>query len=285
VPLARFAKHTWTSGETFTARVEIAHYGERDLRGANVTWSIRDIASGRLPTVDLKTGAVTAAGEIRVPVNVTRAAQWRLSVAVEGTSARDEWDLWVYPKLAEIPANVTVTQSYDAAARAALTAGKKVLLLWPPARASASTLPNTFLPVFWSLSWFKQQPGTLGILCDPKHPALAAFPTESHSDYQWWDVTQPSRAFILDETPAEYRPIVQVIDDYHRNHKLGAVFETRVGEGKLLVSGFDLSEALDRRPAAAQLRRSLLEYMQSDAFQPATALPAAVLDRILSEAK
>ena len=32
---------------------------------------------------------------------------------------------------------------------------------------------------------------------------------------------QRSRLFILDDTPAAYRPIVQVIDNFARNHKLG----------------------------------------------------------------
>jgi hypothetical protein len=172
--------------------------------------------------------------------------------------------------------------AFDDNARKALAAGGKVLLLWPVKRASSNTLATQFLPVFWSLTWFKGQPGTLGILCDPKHPALAGFPTDTHSNYQWWDVTQPSRAFILDDTPAGFRPIVQVIDDFHRNHKLGAVFETRVGEGRLVVCSLDLETDLDRRPAARQLRHSLLDYMQGTSFHPAAALEPAVLEELLA---
>jgi hypothetical protein len=156
-----------------------------------------------------------------------------------------------------------------------------LLFLWPPKRESANTLATHFLPVFWSLSWFKQQPGTFGILCNPKHPALASFPTEEHSDYQWFDVTQNSRAFILDDTPTDFRPIVQVIDDFHRNHKLGAIFETRLGESKLVVCGLDLETDLDHRPAARQLRASLLAYMHGRDFAPTTALDRAVLARLL----
>ena len=63
VPLARFAKYTWTAGETFTAKAEIAHYGERDLRAAAVAWSVQDdagskIANGRFSNLNLKTGDV-----------------------------------------------------------------------------------------------------------------------------------------------------------------------------------------------------------------------------------
>ncbi len=72
-------------------------------------------------------------------------------------------------------------------------------------------------------------PGTLGILCDPTHPALASFPTESHSNWQWWHLVKNSRPIILDATSPGYRPIVQVIDNFARNHKLGLLFETKVG--------------------------------------------------------
>jgi hypothetical protein len=286
VPLARFAKHTWRTDETFTAKAEVAHYGERELAEADATWSLGD-ASGHFAKLRIRQGEVTPLGEVRVPLASVKApAQLRLTLAIDGTSARNAWDIWVYPPAAEAaePGDITITHSYDGATRQALAAGRKVLLLWPVNRASAGTLPNAFLPEFWSLSWFPQQAGTLGILCDPRHPALAGFPSEAHSNYQWWEVAQPSRAFILDDTPSDFRPIVQAIDDFHRNHKLGAVIEARVGEGKLLVSGFDLETDLEHRPAARQLRASLLAYMRGADFTPAP-LETALVEKILSEAK
>ena len=104
---------------------------------------------------------------------------------------------------------------------------------------------------------FKNRPGTMGILCDPKHPALARFPTEFHSNWQWFPIVTAARPIILDATPAGYRPIVQVIDNLDRNHKLGLVFETKVGPGKLLICACDLSKLPDD-PAARQLLSSLL---------------------------
>ena len=67
---------------------------------------------------------------------------------------------------------------------------------------------------------------------------------------------QHSRLFILDDTPADYRPLVQVIDNFARNHKLGVMFEGRVGSGQLLVCGFDLPN-MTKDPAARQLLSSL----------------------------
>ena len=107
----------------------------------------------------------------------------------------------------------------------------------------------------------------MGILCDPKHPALVNFPTESYSNWQWYELLDRSRSFILDDSPAGCRPLVQVIDNFARNHKLGVIFEARVGSGRLLVCGIDLPGLIDKQPAARQLLRSLYRYAQSDAFQ------------------
>ena len=49
--------------------------------------------------------------------------------------------------------------------------------------------------------------------------------------------------------------MVQVIDNFARNHKLGNVFEARVGDGRLLVCTIDLFEHLEQRPAARQFLR------------------------------
>jgi hypothetical protein len=110
-------------------------------------------------------------------------------------------------------------------------------------------------------------PGTLGILCDPRHPAFRSFPTQSHSHWHWWNLVKNARPIILDQTTREYRPILQVIDNFDRNHKLGLIFETKVGKGSLLVCSIDLP-ALQDKPEARQLYHSLLRYIASPDFVP-----------------
>src|SRR5476649_1753143 len=90
---------------------------------------------------------------------------------------------------------------------------------------------------------------------------------------------QHSRLFILDDTPASFQPLVRVIDNFARNHKLGVVFEGRVGGGQLLVCGFELP-AMTKDPAARQLLASLYEYVGSAAFKPAQALGADLLEKL-----
>ena len=81
----------------------------------------------------------------------------------------------------------------------------------------------------------------------------------------------------MDQLPPELSPIVQVIDDWNTCRKLGLAFEAQVGGGRLLFCAVDLEKDLDQRPVARQLRHSLLRYMASDQFDPATAVePAAI---------
>jgi hypothetical protein len=114
-------------------------------------------------------------------------------------------------------------------------------------------------------------PGTLSILTTPRLPLFNYFPTEFHTDWQWWSIIKNSRPFILDNTPKDYRPLVQVVDNIERNHKLGLIFEFTVGKGKLLVCMSDLKSIQDK-PEGRQLYSAILEYMSSDKFNPSQSL-------------
>jgi hypothetical protein len=114
----------------------------------------------------------------------------------------------------------------------------------------------------------------LGLWNDAKHPALAGFPTEANCDWQWIDLAGDARALNLNALPESLQPIVQPIDDWNRNWKLGLLYECSVGTGKLLVCSIDLNSA---RAGAATLRRSILDYMAGPRFQPTAAIAAADL--------
>ena len=143
---------------------------------------------------------------------------------------------------------------------------------------------------YWNYKMFKGisernnkpvSPGTMGILTNPDHPLFKSFPTEFHSDWQWWPIVKESRPFILDQTPDGYRPLIQVIDNIERNHKLGLVFEFKVGNGKLLVCMSDLKSIQDK-PEGRQFYKSILDYMNSNDFQPETEISLQELNRLFT---
>jgi hypothetical protein len=108
----------------------------------------------------------------------------------------------------------------------------------------------------------------LGLWINKKHAALSKFPTDSFSDWQWTEIVKNARVINLDKLPKNLQPIVQPIDDWNRNYKLGMIFEANVGRGKLLVSSADLENNLDERIVARTLRKSILDYMKSAKFNP-----------------
>jgi hypothetical protein len=289
VPLLRIDKRTFTANETLAGSVDMANFGPVDLKAAKLQWKItdaqnREIATGDLQVQDVPTGRLTSLGTFTAPLSRASApCELKIAVSLNGTDFSNDWDIWVYPSgpSPQPPKDVLVTNAWDAETKAALAAGKKVLYLM--GRKSKNSLPGSFLPVFWSPVWFPNQvPNTSGMLCDPKHPVFSLFPTEFYTNWQWYDLLNHSRALILDDTPAHYRPLVQVIDNFARNHKLASVFETRVGPGRMLVCSIDISSDLDKRPAAKQFARSLYAYLDSEAFNPTAELGAALLDNILA---
>lgn len=276
VPLVRFPKMVWSNNETMDVPLEIAHYGNKPLEGANIVWTLSTpdeqvLASGHF-TADLPIGRLTSIGTISCPLQtIEKASQLEMSVQIENTPVRNAWNVWVYPSQKQtIKKMPFVTFRLDAMALDKLNKGENVLLCNSRVRQEkGGDIQVGFSSIFWNTAWTrKQAPHTLGIYCDPKHPALASFPNEGYSDYQWWDIVSNCHAMVLDDFPADFRPVVHLIDDWFTNRKLGILFEAKIGKGNLLVCSIDLQKDPVKYPAIQQFKQSILEYISSDSFKP-----------------
>ncbi len=282
VPLIRFPKMVWLNDETLNVPVEVAHFGEKQLQATNITWQISNRSGEKLAqgsfVKDLPISNCIPAGQIEYVLSgIEKPSQLIVSVEVKETNSKNQWNIWVYPARQEVAGPLPyIASTLDNQAMTRLDKGENVLLLLPV----GSILPEKggdirvgFSSIFWNTAWTnKQPPHTLGIYCNPQHPALAGFPTEGYSDYQWWDLVSNCNAMVMDDFPAGFRPVVHLIDDWFTNRKLGILFEGKVGNGKLMVCSADLQKDLDKRPAARQFRRSILEYMASDHFNPTASI-------------
>jgi hypothetical protein len=72
-----------------------------------------------------------------------------------------------------------------------------------------------------------------------------------------------------------------MIDSFIGNHCLSLMFEVKLGQGRLLVTSLDISNALATRHAARQLRQSLLEYVASDSFRPPVAIVPGDIEKLI----
>ena len=221
---------------------------------------------------------------------------------------RNTYDLWIYTtekSLDIYKEGVVITSDLTDEVAKKLEKGAKVL--WMPTTsknfvASADTIsqagnatPYTvgglFQTDYWNYRMFKTicennkktvSPGTLGILTNPKHPIFCDFPTEMHTNWQWFPVIKDSHPLVLDNFAKDDKPIVQVIDNIERNHKLGLVMEWKVGAGKLLVCMSDLEKASEY-PEGRAFYESVLSYMRSPEFAPQSEITIADLRKKLKE--
>ncbi len=296
VPLFCTEKFCWTNDEALTGEIEIANYSESDLSGKQLSWTLTDskqqvLDKGVLP-LQVKQGELAKAGTLKPAIaSVRKAEKVTLALSIDGTPYRNDYSLWIYPADKEVKPSeeICVTDDLDAHLKY-LTEGGKVLWFTSKDKYKEQTVGGLFQTDYWNYRMFRTicenldrpvSPGTLGILTDPGHPALADFPTEFHTNWQWFPIIKQSYPMILDRLPDDYRPIVQVIDNVERNHKLGLLFEFKVGNGKLLVCMSDL-KAVQDKPEARQFYRSLLEYMESPAFAPSYSLSAKDLQDLFT---
>ena len=271
VPLLRFKKAIYLNNEQLEASAEIANYSNRIIKNSTAIWKIYNAAgsvlfSGQLPANDIAVGNGISLGKIDFSLKSFKVAQQlTVELQLQNTTYKNSWQIWVYPE--ELNTNhkkVMVTRSVKEALQY-LKEGKSVLL--NPDTASIKGVEGRFAPVFWSPVHFPNQPGTMGILCNPLLPALKYFPTDLHSNWQWWDLITSSKTMIIDSLP-NINPIVRVIDNFYKNRKMANVIEVKIGKGKLILVSMDITNNLEDRPAARQLRYSLLRYMTGPLFEP-----------------
>lgn len=290
VLLLRMPKRQWLDGETFKAKLEISHHGEKDIAPLNLRWRLEDdtgatLRSGLRQAGRVERGGLRSLGALEIPLEgLPAAARYRIVLESGEPALKNAWDFWLWPGERDMPdpGKVLVLNDWEDGALAALEQGASVLLLPSQGRIASPIPPNSFISVFWNLRLFPGQPGTMGLFCDPTHPVFDGFPTDFHSDWQWGELLNRYKPIVLDKAPRNYRPLVQIIDDYGRNHRLAAVMECRVGPGRLLVSAIDLRKDLEQRPVARQFLVSLLDYMESDEFDPETSLDPEYLAQIFT---
>ena len=288
VPLLISPQFCFTNEEGIHAKLQIANYSGESLKGKTLLWSLDgQHGSSILPDGE----GLVDIGALDIDLSAyEHPVQLQLKLKIEGTEYQNTYDLWVYPfgvDLSKLEQKVIITNELTDKIARQLEKGKSVLLM---PDSSKLTVGGLFQTDYWNYRMFKTisennkksvSPGTLGILTDPKHPIFKSFPTEMHTNWQWFPIIKDSHPMMLDNTGKDYRPIIQIIDNIERNHKLGLVFEFQVGKGRLLVCMADLERA-SSYPEGRQFYRSLLEYMTSKDFAPNTKISLQDFHRLMN---
>lgn len=286
VPLVRMEKFVWENTETLAAKFELANFSDGPLETGFTAKLVHGeviVAEQRYEPRDYPLGNGLEIGRYEAPLAAFGAAT-RLDLVIESDAGhRNRWPLWIYP--AEAPATEAGFVTHRGVTDECLTdlaAGKKVLLL-PPSGAVKKSLPARFIPVFWSPLHFPNQPGTLGATIDTDHPMWKHFPTDTHTNWQWWELTAESTAVDLSTVRRTIEMPFRFIDKYNRNALPTAIFEASVGPGKLLVCTLDVESRPAERIVARQLRRALEHHIASSEFAPVGSLTAEQLQSLIGE--
>ena len=291
LPLALLPRYTWENTEELTVPVKIANYGKTALSG-KVCCTLRREAAGtsdcgliaraETEAACFPAGTLTEAGCVTLPLHAVKTAS-RLTLTVEVGGAVNRYPVWVYPaasvRMPVCPENVYETQRFDEKAKEILAAGGRVYLTPPSTKeALPRSIRAQFTTDFWSVGTFAQQAGGMGQLIDSAHPLFADFPTESHTDWQWWPMAS-QRAVIL---PKRIRAIITEMDSYAHLRPMAQLFECRCGGGRLLFSSLGLQD-LQQYPEARALLSSIYRYLGSEAFAPRQELDVETVASLVVE--
>ncbi len=286
VPLARFPKFTYTPEENFDADIVLNNFSGIELSG-NIYWTITSsdnsfVKKGQWDNLHFPIGQNNAVGHLSVSLSdVSEPTKLTLSVYNAEMQAKNHWDFWVYPQITaaeKLGKNFLITDTLDSKALKVLEKGGKVLLCAAGKVTYGREVKQYFTPVFWNTSWFKMRPPhTTGVYINNEHPIFRNFPTDDHSDLQWWELLNKAQVMQFTDFPADFQPLVQSIDTWFVSRKIGMLFECNIGKGRLVMTTMDITNNLDSRIVARQMRESIINYMQSENFRPQWSLDVQLI--------
>lgn len=275
--LAEWPKFSFTSGETVEIPLLTVNFTENPDTISAIIWNT-GFDKGNIEVIP-GTGVIeNEAIYLKIP-SVSVPQKMKMELSSSDTPHTNSYDFWVYPKTSSEPEDINVTDNLTEAL-ILLDQGARVLLTPDSATIANASLDPLFTTDFWNYRMFrticdemnlKPSPGTLGLYIDKDHPALKKFPTDIHTDWQWYPVVANSRPLIIDRLPKDFDPIVEVIDNVERNFRLALLMECNVGKGMLMILPLNIKEA-SKYPEGKWFLQSVKEYMSSKDFRPAVTL-------------
>ncbi len=314
--LMRAPSPTFWNGGVLAVEIDASNFGYTDIPAGALTWQLRSaetMLSGQIDVPEAPAGKLTTLGRLEIQLPADRAARaWELSVELGST--RNRWHVWSYPqpqliddaaristRLRDLrpalsgadfsddfftlgmfgdsrlpPSDLAISDRLTGRVLQYLYDGGSVWLM-PKANAVFDSVPTRYLPPFWSYLWFPDNVSTVMGMIVHDHPALASFPHDGTSDWQWYSLVNDTPAISLDAVPF-IEPIVEVVDNFSRAKRLAYAFEARVGAGRLFVSTWRLTDsAVLVRPEARYLLSETIHYLLSEQFAPAQRLSVGQL--------
>ena len=258
----------FTAGQTLQVKLSVSHFGAEDLYNADLnlrlTMDGKLIARERITLDCVKTGAVTDLHKLKTILpNTEKPAALELHATLEAgdTYAENRWDLYLFPDNTADRGELVIADRFTPEELLdLLQRGKDVLLLGGE--------PFVTQPMSFRISLAGRTNGNLATVIED-HPALGSLPHEGFCGWQFRRLLEGGKAVCFENDSVPFDPIIEVASSHKYVIRQSALFEYRVGNGRLLVCSMNFS---DSDPAALWLKNQLIAYANSEAFDPAYTL-------------
>lgn len=279
VALAEFDDYCVEGGSDFSAELRVTNFRPNGIEGrkliCELTCECGETIYRTERTIPENAGNYIRLGGFTAHIpDLEKPAALTLSLCIEGTDVKNHYDLSAYPKRERVDLEgAYIFGAVDKEAEKLLSQGRTVLVI-PDLDSLENSIEGFYCQDFWCFPMFrsisnmmnKPEPvGTMGLLINSDHPALADFPCKKFSEPKWWEIVTNSRSEILDRedspVPADVDVIVRTIDNFERNHDLAMMYEYKYLDGKVLVCNCDL-EKISRSPEGRQFIFSVLNYVK-----------------------
>jgi len=287
----------YTAGDRFQADVLVSYYGINPLKQGTLTWSLARqdgtvMRQGRWTVKSVRPGTIRSLGVVRLTLPETRQGDHlilRARLTAKTCAIDNEWHFWVFPVPAaawpesiaadrilrsrwqavypginrplppsDKPAICLVSALADDSVAQLVAGGTLVLLGHAPLPA----LPTSFQMARAG----RARENLATVIAD--HPLMNAFPHEGFCDWQFYPMLEEGQAVVFDDLSIPFDPIIDVVSSFKIIVKQAAVFECRLGQGRLLACSLNL----DPSDAGSRfLFERILRYVRSERFAPRTA--------------
>lgn len=296
--LVKLPHYTYEAGERLIAEVEAANFGKGNIEGV-FCWTLAGkksvsengncepaeikskntvIATGEDTEITIcRPGSYTEVGSLDIPLDFVE-KNTALTLKVRIGDSISAYPIWVYRKTTPVcPENVYETRAFDVKTREILQNGGRVYLSPDADKESLPySIKTQFTTDFWSVGTFADQEGGMGQLIDTEHPIFKEFPTDFHTDWQWW-IMATKRAVIL---PHPMKMIITEMDSYAFLRPMAQMIEFRCLKGKVLLSTMELHKS-QQYPEARALQAAIYTYLSGENFEPAEELTEEELSMLV----
>ncbi len=314
VLVTRFGpERSFAAGETVRLPAYLSHFGEQTIRSATLRATLtangKTLAHADLgPFESLAPGLRHELGEVALAIPRDAPAQEaELTFTLEGeagATVENRWKLWVLPAPGRRPdarRDPRIVREMTAETLDEIARGEHRLWLYRPDYLFDKHQPR---PAF---DFTARRDLMKGVIWDRgdnlgavvrDHPALGGLPHDGVADWQFAPLLHRGAKINLDQFPVPIRPIVQGVDrpvrdrmevsklgkrDFdpaHTCRRWGWLFELAIGDGRLLVCGFNLDTP---STIGHHLLEAMLGYLDHPAAEPSARLEADALRTYLTE--